>query len=138
MKETKKEFKIIYACANATCNCKNLAIFYGFSVLTILDLVRKHKVLADNSKKYSLIYTHENSHQRASNLHIQIIGADHLCSNCIANQHDYLLARCISFLNLKFQALSIILCGCTNWPRGYKSFFKLSSTEHEISTAHKC
>ena len=24
------------------------------------------------------------------------------------------------------------------WPRGYKTFFKLSSAEHEISTAHKC
>ena len=24
------------------------------------------------------------------------------------------------------------------WPRGYKTFFKLSSVEHEISTAHKC
>ena len=23
------------------------------------------------------------------------------------------------------------------WPRGYKTFFKLSSAEHEISTAHK-
>ena len=23
-------------------------------------------------------------------------------------------------------------------PRGYKTFFKLSSAEHEISTAHKC
>ena len=25
-----------------------------------------------------------------------------------------------------------------HWPRGYKTFFKLSSAEHEISTAHKC
>ena len=24
------------------------------------------------------------------------------------------------------------------WSRGYKTFFKLSSAEHEISTAHKC
>ena len=23
------------------------------------------------------------------------------------------------------------------WPRGYKTFFMLNSTEHEISTAHK-
>ena len=23
-------------------------------------------------------------------------------------------------------------------PRGYKTFFKLSSAEHEISTAHRC
>ena len=23
------------------------------------------------------------------------------------------------------------------WPRGYKAFFMLNSTEHEISTAHK-
>ena len=23
------------------------------------------------------------------------------------------------------------------WPRGYKTFFVLNSTEHEISTAHK-
>ena len=24
------------------------------------------------------------------------------------------------------------------WPRGYKAFFMLNSTEHEIYTAHKC
>ena len=24
-----------------------------------------------------------------------------------------------------------------SWPRGYKKIFKLNSTEHEISTAHK-
>ena len=24
------------------------------------------------------------------------------------------------------------------WPRGYKTFFKLSSVEHEISDVHKC
>ena len=24
-----------------------------------------------------------------------------------------------------------------NWPRGYKTFFMLKLTEHEISTAHK-
>ena len=23
------------------------------------------------------------------------------------------------------------------WPQGYKTFFRLNSTEHEISTAHK-
>ena len=25
-----------------------------------------------------------------------------------------------------------------NWPRGYKTFFMLNSTEHEIFPAHKC
>ena len=25
----------------------------------------------------------------------------------------------------------------SSWPRGYKTFFMLNSTEHEISTAHK-
>ena len=27
---------------------------------------------------------------------------------------------------------------CPTWSRGYKTFFKLSSAEHEISTAHNC
>ena len=26
----------------------------------------------------------------------------------------------------------------SNWPRGYKTFFMLISTEHEIFPAHKC
>ena len=25
-----------------------------------------------------------------------------------------------------------------NWPRGYKTFFMLNSTEHEFFPAHKC
>ena len=25
-----------------------------------------------------------------------------------------------------------------DWPRGYKTFFLLNSTEHEIFPAHKC
>ena len=29
------------------------------------------------------------------------------------------------------------LYACETWPRGYKTFFKLSSAEHEISTDHK-
>ena len=31
-----------------------------------------------------------------------------------------------------------IIVGGDNWPRGYKTFFMLNSTEHEIFPAHKC
>ena len=30
------------------------------------------------------------------------------------------------------------LCMYANWPRGYKTFFKLNSVEHEIFLAHQC
>ena len=43
------------------------------------------------------------------------------------------------FLEYNFQnklAKSVCLHSCT-WPRGYKTFFILNSTEHEISTAQK-
>ena len=39
-----------------------------------------------------------------------------------------------------FQSLSKILNSnylTEYWPRGYKTFFMLNSTEHEISTVHK-
>ena len=31
-----------------------------------------------------------------------------------------------------------MLASKDNWPRGYKTFFKLKSTEHDIYPAHKC
>ena len=33
--------------------------------------------------------------------------------------------------------LVILPFDAIGWPRGYKTFFMLNSTEHEISTAHK-
>ena len=29
-------------------------------------------------------------------------------------------------------------CNIEAWPQGYKTFFMLNSTEHEIYPAHKC
>ena len=35
----------------------------------------------------------------------------------------------------KVQAIFLSLAA---WPQGYKTFFMLNSTEHEICPAHKC
>ena len=32
---------------------------------------------------------------------------------------------------------SFLIIICDIWPRGYKTFSMLNSTEHELSTAHK-
>ena len=59
------------------------------------------------------------------------------CFECMFNrqiQKDYAPSLVINHLKVfrKFSAQ------CKTWPRGYKTFFKLSSAEHEISTASKC
>ena len=36
-----------------------------------------------------------------------------------------------------FKERVILVCCVQVWPRGYKTFFMLNSTEHEISNAHK-
>ena len=35
-------------------------------------------------------------------------------------------------------SIQVFVVSSFAWPQGYKTFFKLSSAEHEISTAHKC
>ena len=48
-------------------------------------------------------------------------------------------ARVATTLNINFSNTQRqITPGSEIRPRGYKTFFKLSSAEHEISTAHRC
>ena len=72
-------------------------------------------------------------------------GTDQLLSNQEADQRLCFCYRdCTIPLLSKFKICSLqssvaVQPGlCQTWPRGYKAFFKLSSAEHEISTAHKC
>ena len=48
------------------------------------------------------------------------------------------------FVSVQFQSTGTCFCfpslkiRGTYWSRGYKTFFMLNSTEHEIFTAHNC
>ena len=46
--------------------------------------------------------------------------------------NEYLYCRIVSYSYFR-----IIRYGSENGPRGYKTFFMLNSTEHEISLGHK-
>ena len=49
--------------------------------------------------------------------------------------HNTVMILCDEGAGLVAMNNSNIICDL--WPRGYKTFFMLNSTEHEISTAHK-
>ena len=61
-----------------------------------------------------------------------------VCLIALSNKLDNLKQRRSHLLALIFcTGYSLILVVDKLWPRGYKTFFVLNSSEHKISTAHK-
>ena len=64
--------------------------------------------------------------------------ADCWFSHVAAQIINYGTINICMFCGLTYQSTIFQSCWKASWLQGYKTFFNLSSAEHEISTTHKC